>query len=176
MKRIVLTITIITFAVIPIWANWPNSPLPDGSFSNRLVITKSSRTLELYKDHTFMRSYHVSLGRNPVGPKRKEGDGRTPEGIYTIDYHKQASSFYKALHISYPSNSETSLALAKGDKPGGLIMIHGMRNGFGFVGRLHTFFNWTDGCIAVTNQEIDEIWRAVPDGTPVEIMPGYGDK
>ncbi|MBI3593698.1 MAG: L,D-transpeptidase family protein [Nitrospirae bacterium] len=171
MKRIVIIFAVISIAGILVWANWPISPLPDGSVSNYLIITKSTRSLELYKDHTLLRSYHVSIGRHSVGPKQKEGDGRTPEGTYTIDYHKQASSFHKALHISYPSNSETAQALARGDKPGGLIMIHGMRNGLGFLGRLHTFLDWTDGCIAVTNHEIEEIWRVVPDGTPVNIRP-----
>jgi murein L,D-transpeptidase YafK len=171
LKRKIILITTIIIAAILVWANWPTAPLPDGTVSNHLIIRKSVRILELYKDNDLLRSYYISIGRNPLGPKQKEGDGRTPEGTYTIDYHKQASSFHKALHISYPSNSEAAQALARGDRAGGLIMIHGMRNGFGFLGRLHTVLNWTDGCIAVTNHEIEEIWRVVPDGTPIDIRP-----
>jgi len=99
------------------------------------------------------------------------GDGRTPEGDYVIDYHKPNSSFHRALHISYPSPLDVANALSRGVEPGGLIMIHGMKDGLRYLGRLHTFLDWTDGCIAVTNSEIEEISRVVADGTPIRIEP-----
>ncbi|HET7810353.1 MAG TPA: L,D-transpeptidase family protein, partial [Steroidobacteraceae bacterium] len=146
-------------------------PLPEGTRADRVVVSKSARSLELYRGSELLRSYPVSLGREPVGPKQREGDGRTPEGRYTLDYRKLDSSFHRALHISYPSPADSASAKSAGLNPGGLIMIHGMRNGLGFLGRLHTWVGWTDGCIAVTNNEIEEILRVVPDGTPIEIKP-----
>ena len=99
-----------------------------------------------------------------VGQKHEEGDGRTPEGAYVLDYRKADSAFHRALHISYPSASDTARAQASGVQPGGLIMVHGLPNGLGFVGKLHRLVDWTDGCVAVTNPEIEEIWAAVADG------------
>jgi murein L,D-transpeptidase YafK len=106
-----------------------------------------------------------------TGAKVREGDNRTPEGRYIIDSRNAQSTFHRALHVSYPSAADRARACAEGYKPGGDIMIHGMRNGFGWLGRAHRLFDWTRGCIAVTNDEIDEIWRVVPDGTPIKIQP-----
>lgn len=153
------------------WAQHSDPPLADGTHADRVVVTKSARTLELYRGTELLRSYPVSLGREPVGAKQREGDGRTPEGTYTLDYRKVDSSFHRALHISYPSPADSAAAKTAGLHPGGLIMVHGMRNGLGFLGRLHTLFDWTDGCVAVTDNEIEEILRVVPDGTPIEIKP-----
>jgi murein L,D-transpeptidase YafK len=111
------------------------------------------------------------LGRNPVGPKLREGDKRTPEGLYAIESHNPRSSFHRALKVSYPSAADRIAAAKRGVAPGGDIMIHGIRNGLGFIGRLQRRLDWTAGCIAVTNPEIEEIYRAVPDGTPIEIRP-----
>lgn len=116
-------------------------------------------------------SYAVALGRHPLGHKQREGDGRTPEGRYVLDSRKSDSAFHLALHVSYPSPADRALAQARGDDPGGLIMIHGLRNGLGFLGRTHRLLDWTQGCIAVTNREIEEIWRVIPDGTPITIEP-----
>jgi murein L,D-transpeptidase YafK len=113
----------------------------------------------------------VSLGDDPIGPKRAEGDGRTPEGVYVLDSRKSDSSFHRALHVSYPSASDAVQARASGVNPGGLIMVHGLPNGLGLLGRLHRFYDWTDGCVAVTNAEIEEIWSAVTDGTQIRIEP-----
>ena len=113
----------------------------------------------------------MSLGREPVGPKRFEGDGKTPEGQYVIDTRKEDSSFHLALHVSYPSRQDTVYAESQDQSPGGAIMIHGIRNGLGFLGPLHRAYDWTQGCIAVTDAEIEELWRAVPNGTPIEIRP-----
>lgn len=153
------------------WANWPGERMAEGVKADLVVVRKSARVLELYAGDSLLKSYAVSLGDAPVGPKRAEGDGRTPEGSYVLDYRKSDSSFHRALHISYPSASDTAHAVANKVNPGGLIMVHGLPNGLGFVGKLHRFVDWTDGCVAVTNPEIDEIWAAVADGTPIKIEP-----
>lgn len=107
-------------------------------------------------------------GRRRLSPQtRQQGDGRTPEGEYRTDYRKPDSSFHKALHISYPGPTDTAAAKTLGVDPGGMVMVHGMRNGFGWLGRIHQAVDWTNGCVAVTDREIDEIWRAVPDGTKI---------
>lgn len=160
-----------TAAVTVAWANWPRTPLPAGTLADRVVVKKSVRRLEIYHGQKLLRSYAIALGRNPIGPKQQEGDSRTPEGEYWLDYRKSDSAFYRALHISYPGEADSAAAKARGMPAGGFIMIHGMRNRFGWIGRAHRFFDWTDGCVAVTNREIEEIWRVVPDGTPITLAP-----
>jgi murein L,D-transpeptidase YafK len=137
--------------------------------ADAIVVHKSERVLELLSGGNVLKRYSVALGGNPVGAKAEEGDSKTPEGSYIIDYRKPDSSFHLALHISYPNEQEKLAAASRGVSPGGLIMIHGIRNGLGFVGRLHLLADWTNGCIAVTNKEIEEISKAVLDGTPIEI-------
>jgi murein L,D-transpeptidase YafK len=154
-----------------IYAQWPRQPLPTDARADRVVVRKSARTLELYQRGQRLRVYAIALGRDPLGHKQQEGDGRTPEGRYVVDYRNPRSAYHKALHVSYPSATDAASALGRGVSPGGQIMLHGVRNGLGFVGRLHRIFDWTDGCIAVTDREIDEIWRSVADGTPIEIEP-----
>ena len=154
-----------------IWALWPQRSLPDGVVVDRVVVRKGPRTLELYRGSQLLRTYTIALGRTPLGHKQQEGDGRTPEGQYVLDYRNPKSSFHRSLHVSYPAASDTTSAKSRGVSPGGMIMVHGIRNGFGFVGRLHRLFDWTDGCIAVTDRDIEEIWRVVPDGTPILIEP-----
>lgn len=136
-----------------------------------VVIEKSKRTLTLFRRGRPLRTYTVALGSNPAGHKEQEGDGRTPEGRYVIDFHKRDSSFHRALHISYPNAADRRSARARGVSPGGDIMIHGLPNGMGAIGKAHRLRDWTEGCVAVTNDEIEEIWAAVPDGTPIEIRP-----
>ncbi len=139
--------------------------------AERIVVNKSRRELVLYASRKVIRSYKIALGRNPVGPKLRQGDGKTPEGTYTISGRNAASAFHRALRISYPSASDRSRARRQGVNPGGDIMIHGLPNGQGFIGAAHRLIDWTDGCIAVTDEEIEEIWRLVPDGTPIQINP-----
>ena len=145
--------------------------LPGGAQADRIVVYKGKRTLELWKANVKLKQYKISLGRNPVGPKTTEGDGRTPEGRYSVDYRNPDSRFHRSLHITYPDSSALRRAKELKVPPGGMIMIHGIRNGLGWIGNLHRLVDWTDGCIAVTNPEIEEIWQAVPDGTPIEIYP-----
>ena len=162
---------LLAVVAVAAWARAGAAPLPEGTRADRVRVRKSARTLELYAGAELLRSYHVSLGRHPQGPKQSEGDGRTPEGHYVLDYRKLDSSFHRALHVSYPSPADVASAKARSESPGGLIMVHGIRNGLGFLGRLHTWRDWTDGCIAVTDGEIEEIVRVVPDGTPIDIEP-----
>ncbi len=164
------TVTLAAGAAL-LWANLPHPALPLDVRADKVVIEKAPRRLLLYKRGALLKTYVVALGANPVGPKREEGDRRTPEGQYTIDGRNADSTFHRALHVSYPSAADMARAKAAGVKPGGDIMIHGIRNGLGWIGRIHRRFDWTAGCIAVTDAEIEEIWRAVPDGTQVEIVP-----
>jgi murein L,D-transpeptidase YafK len=134
-------------------------------------VEKSARRLTLFSSGRKLKEYRVALGFSPVEPKQCEGDGRTPEGKYEIDFHKSDSAFHRALHISYPDAADTGRAAQAGVAPGGDIMIHGLPNGFSALGSAHRLRDWTAGCIAVTDSEIDEIWVSVPDGTPIEIRP-----
>jgi murein L,D-transpeptidase YafK len=158
-------------AALLLWANWPGQPLAAGARADRIVVSKAQRRLELYAGGKLLKSYRVSLGGHPVGPKQQEGDKRTPEGLYAVELHKPDSSFHLALKVSYPSAADRLAAEKRGVSPGSDIMIHGLSNHLGFIGRLQRCVDWTAGCIAVTNPEIEEIYRAAPDGTPIEIRP-----
>lgn len=141
-----------------------------GSKVDRVVIKKNERKLMLMSGDAVVKSYRVALGKDPVGHKKQEGDNRTPEGKYVIDKHNPNSSFHLSLHISYPSAADRERAGRDGVRPGGDIMIHGLKNGMGWIGPLHRMTDWTQGCIAVTNEEIEEIYSLVADGTPIEIQ------
>ena len=137
--------------------------------ADRVLVDKSDEKLYLLKDEAVIAEFSVAFGANPVGHKQQEGDERTPEGHYLLDYKKADSSFYKAIHISYPNDADKQAAAAHGVDPGGLIMIHGQRNRLGWLSFVTQRFNWTDGCIAVTNGEMDQIWNSVSENTPIEI-------
>jgi murein L,D-transpeptidase YafK len=139
--------------------------------ADRVVVDKSERRLSLMRNGKVIRSFRVALGRNPVGTKRREGDGRTPEGRYVLDWRNNQSRFYRSIHISYPSADDRRRAQAAGVSPGGAIMIHGLPNGRGAIGAEHARWDWTDGCIAVTNAEMDEIWARIDNGVAIEIKP-----
>ena len=140
--------------------------LPTADF---VLVDKSDRVLTLYAEgKPFRRITGVQLGDEPQGHKRFQGDERTPEGRYVIDYANPESSYWLSLHISYPNAADRTYAAARGRSPGGAIFIHGQPNWLP-VGRLPG--DWTDGCIALSNAEIEELWRFVPDGTPIEIRP-----
>lgn len=144
-------------------------PLPDGIHADLVVVEKAARRLTLLRDGRTLRRYRIALGANPLGHKLREGDGRTPEGRYVIDGRNPDSGYHRSLRISYPGPQDVAAARAAGVSPGGLIMIHGLKNGYGWIGAAHTARDWTRGCIAVTDDEIDEIARLVPDGTAIEI-------
>jgi murein L,D-transpeptidase YafK len=149
----------------------PCGAVDKGDLTDRLVCNKSKRELLLYRREKVIRAYKVALGRNPVGPKLRKGDSKTPEGSYTISGRNVASAYHRSLRISYPSAADRVRSRRQGLDPGGDIMIHGLPNGQGFVGPAHRLIDWTVGCIAVTDAEIEEIWRLVPDGTPIQINP-----
>lgn len=153
------------------WANHLDNPLPQIAREGLVVVEKSKRTLTILSEGTPLKTYRVALGRVPIGPKRREGNKRTPEGQYTIDYRKADSGYFRALHISYPSQADAESGRKDGVSAGGDIIIHGLRNGFGWLGKLHRFAGWTLGCVAVTNEELEELWRAAPDGTLIELKP-----
>lgn len=134
-------------------------------------VDKSARRLTLFRGSQAITSYNVALGPAPLGHKQREGDGHTPEGRYQIDSKNARSRFHLALHVSYPGAADREAAQRHGVPPGGDIMIHGLPNGIGWLGRLHLNRDWTDGCVAVTNPEMDEIWALVATGTPIEILP-----
>jgi len=139
--------------------------------AGRIVIEKSKRTMTLMSGSTVLKVYKVALGGQPVGAKQRIGDHKTPEGLYVVDQKKPNSIFHRALHVSYPNARDRENARKLGVSPGGDIEIHGLGAKYGWVGAAHRQVDWTDGCIAVTNEEIDEIWPLVAVGTPVEIKP-----
>ncbi|WDZ78869.1 L,D-transpeptidase family protein [Ensifer adhaerens] len=138
---------------------------------DKVVVHKERRILQLFLGDRMIREYSVALGGNPVGHKRQEGDEKTPEGLYRLDWRNPGSGYYKSIHVSYPAPEDTKAAVASGVDPGGLIMIHGQPNYFGWLAFLTQRFDWTNGCIAVTNAEMEEIWTMVPNNTPIEIKP-----
>ena len=136
-----------------------------------IKVDKTARTLTLLRGGSVIKTYRISLGPTPDGHKSQEGDGRTPEGRYFIDSKNSRSRFHLALHISYPNADDRSRAQRRGVSPGGEIMIHGLPNGLSWLDKLHLKRDWTDGCVAVTNQEIEEIWAHVATGTAIEVLP-----
>jgi murein L,D-transpeptidase YafK len=172
MKRLVSSIILVALlSAGGVWANRANEPLPQETRADLIVVEKEKRTLTLYSRGVILRTYRVALGRAPAGAKEHENDSRTPEGRYVIDSRNADSAYHRALHVSYPSDEDKRRASERGVSPGGDIMIHGARNGLGWLGRTHRVFDWTRGWIAVTNKEIEEIWRVVPNGTPIELRP-----
>lgn len=136
-----------------------------------ILVEKSLRKMTLFASGRSLKEYRVALGGAPMGPKLRRGDLRTPEGKYVIEGRNDRSPYHRSLRVSYPGESDIRRALEQGLDPGGDIMIHGIGEASERVGRLHPWMDWTKGCIAVGDDEIEEIWRLVPDGTPIEIIP-----
>jgi murein L,D-transpeptidase YafK len=158
----------VTAAALPAHAARPAVPV------DLVVIVKKRRLLQLVYRDKVMRTYRVALGQNPVGHKRERGDGRTPEGLYRIDYKKPESKFNLALHIDYPNERDRAHAAVRGADPGGAIYIHGQPTVAAELAYFRLKFareDWTDGCVALTNVEMDEIYRSVREGTTVLIRP-----
>ncbi len=139
--------------------------------ADKVVVRKADRQLLLMRDGQVLLGFVIALGDEPMGHKQAEGDWRTPEGTYTIDWRNPESRFYKALHISYPNAADRQRAQKEWEDPGGMIMIHGMPAEAGSKPEKYAGKDWTNGCIAVTNAAMDIIWSAVPDGTPIDILP-----
>ena len=171
MGKIITGVTAIILSVAVFFPVQAETPRGGGLKADRVVVDKSERRLLLLRNGKIIRSFRVALGRNPVGPKTREGDGRTPEGRYVLDWRNNQSRFYRSIHVSYPNPSDRQRAQQAGAPPGGAIMIHGLPNGRGSIGADHARWDWTDGCIAVTNAEMDEIWARIDNGVAIEIRP-----
>jgi murein L,D-transpeptidase YafK len=163
----VLALVFLTYS----YAHHVWNPLPPGTRIDRILIEKSARRLSVFTNGRKLKTYRVALGRNPVGAKQEEGDYKTPEGTYKIDSRNPKSTFHLSLHVSYPSEEDNARAADRGVLAGSDIMIHGIRNELGWIGTFHRLNDWTVGCIALTDEEIEELWRVTPDGTTVEIRP-----
>ncbi|MFV2053669.1 L,D-transpeptidase family protein [Aliiroseovarius sp. YM-037] len=176
LRLLLITLLLLPVAVIAytqvmvrIGSGTPPPMAASTEWADAIHVNKSDRRLDLLQGGEIIRSYTISLGAAPENHKQQEGDERTPEGTYVIDWRNQNSVAHLSLHISYPNEADIAHADAHGVSPGGNIMIHGVLNGWGFLGPLHRMWDWTNGCIAVTNAEMQEIWSLVPDGTPITI-------
>jgi murein L,D-transpeptidase YafK len=165
------TTSILSKIVTPTISHTPAVGIKSSVVADSIVVEKSRRTLTLYLGGMPVRSYRVALGANPIGDKIKLGDGRTPEGLFHIDFKNPQSKYHMGLHISYPDAAHVQRANSLGVATGGDIMIHGLPPRYASIGAAHVQYDWTEGCIAVTDPEIEEIWRAVPEGAPVQIKP-----
>ncbi|NDW11740.1 hypothetical protein D0T50_02410 [Bacteroides sp. 214] len=164
------TVSIILVGLL-VYCVYPESKLPKDVRIDSIVVYKSKREMLVYSNGELQKKYKISLGRQPIGDKEVEGDKKTPEGIYSINDKNPNSGYHKNLGISYPNKDDLENAQRIGKSAGGNIKIHGLRNRIGFIGKFHRWFDWTLGCIAVTNEEIDELYKAVAIGTRIEIKP-----
>lgn len=139
--------------------------------ADKVIVEKANRILKLVKDDKVIASYHIALGGSPIGHKEQEGDEKTPEGLYSLDFKKPDSAYYKAIHISYPNAEDSKNAKKKGVTPGGAIMIHGQKNGYGAFAAMTQQYDWTLGCIALSNEDMDAVWKSIKIPTPIEIKP-----
>lgn len=170
MRAFYRTIALTTLVLlIPMAAS--RAQVPGNKRADRIVIVKSARTMTLESNGRILRTYKVALGSQPVGAKERQGDHKTPEGEYIVDAKNEHSRFYMALHLSYPNAADRARARSLGASPGGDVEIHGLGKQYGWIGARHRLVDWTDGCIAVTNEEIEQIFRMVSVGTRVEIKP-----
>jgi murein L,D-transpeptidase YafK len=167
-KAAALLLALITASCAPNAAT--NGP-SDGQIATGIVVEKQPHRMTVYQGPRALRRFRVALGHGGLGPKMQQGDGRVPEGQYVIAGRNPNSAFHLSLKISYPTPEQIKAAAARGVNPGGEVMIHGLPNGRGSLGHAHLASDWTDGCIAVTNPEIEWLWQTVPDGTPISIRP-----
>ena len=165
------TSTTRTTIVTPTVTHSPAVGVKGQFFADSIVVEKTKHTLTLFQSGFPIRTYQVALGKEPTGDKVKIGDNRTPEGVFRIDFRNPQSKYHKSLHISYPDAAHMQRASALGVQAGGDIMIHGLPPAYASLGAEHSQYDWTNGCIAVTDKEIEEIWRAVPDGAVIQIKP-----
>lgn len=168
--RLVLALVLCAMAAGASANDAPRAPARDTP-ADRVVIEKAKRTLTVYAGGKRLARFHVALGKQPVGAKLCRGDNRTPEGRYYLAGRKENSDYHRALRLSYPSPEDVERAREAGCEPGGDIMIHGLKEDWGIANKLHRRVDWTRGCVAVTNEEIEELWSLLPDGIAVEIHP-----
>ncbi len=170
-KRIILTLIFGLIGYGLFFYFTPFKPIDKSVSIDKIEVIKHKRILNLISNNQIVKSYRISLGRVPKGRKEYEGDKKTPEGLYLINEKNPNSGYHKNLGISYPNEFDKKNAELIGKNPGGLIKIHGIRNGLGWIGRFHLLFDWTSGCMAMTNKEIDELYENIKIGTPIEIKP-----
>ncbi|MGD9042366.1 MAG: L,D-transpeptidase family protein [Desulfobacterales bacterium] len=164
--KVVLKIIAVVFVLL-LYAGAAHS----GQVADMVIVEKSESRLYLMRAGEVFASFRVAFGANPEGHKQQQGDERTPEGKYVLGYKNAGSAFYKSIHISYPNAKDRAEAHKRGVDPGGDIMIHGQKNGYGKFAAIVQRFNWTDGCIALSDSDMDLVWNAVKPGTPIEIRP-----
>lgn len=150
--------------------NTSKQAIPSDANVDKVYVDKSERVLKLLSGDKVIKTYHIALGDSPAGHKRQQGDERTPTGTYKLDYKNEKSSYYRSIHVSYPNASDKAQARKRGVSPGGDIMIHGQKNGFGHLAAVTQKRDWTDGCIAVTDDEMDEIMSVYQAGMLIEIV------
>ena len=170
-KLILITAAALCIAGVLIYNVYPEPKLPAAATIDSLVVYKSKKQLLAYSTGKLMKTYQISLGASPQGHKAYEGDQKTPEGRYTINAKNAKSGYHKNLGVSYPNEQDIAHAKTLGKAPGGDIKIHGLRNGVGAIHKLQRLYNWTNGCMALTNDEIDELYASVKLGTPINIKP-----
>ena len=167
--RMVASIIVLALAGLWIYHLVPVEKIPTGVYIDRMLVVKSERKLYAYSGGKLIVTYAIALGKQPLGAKEQEGDFKTPEGLYVIDGRNAQSGYHKNLAISYPNEWDKSVAAKLGKPTGGDIKIHGLENGKGYIGKFHRLKDWTNGCIALTDEEVDELYEHVPDGTIIEI-------
>jgi murein L,D-transpeptidase YafK len=165
------TSTSMTRVITPTINRTPTVGVKSVIQADSIVVEKTKHTMTLYQAGFAVAHYRIALGKQPTGDKIKIGDDRTPEGLFHIDFRNPQSKYHKSLHISYPDVAHVQRANALGVAAGGDIMIHGLPPAYAKLGAAHAQYDWTNGCIAVTDAEIEEIWRAVPDGAAIQIKP-----
>ena len=170
MRKIFLPLVILFFAGL-VYNLYPETKLSETAKIDSLVVFKSQNKMIVYQQGKLLKTYQVSFGDNPVGHKQFEGDEKTPEGHYTINAKNDKSGYHKNLGISYPNVQDINYAKLRGKSPGRDIKIHGLRNGLGMVNKFQRWFNWTNGCVALTNSEVDELYRSVKLGARIQIKP-----
>jgi murein L,D-transpeptidase YafK len=171
MKKKTLYIIIIFILGLLTYYLIPEKKLPNNVTVDKIMVYKSKRQLLVFTENVLLKTYTISLGENSIGGKEFEGDKKTPEGKYYINGKNLHSGYHKSIGVSYPNSMDVSNAKKNGKSPGGDIKIHGIKNGVGAIGKFHRWFDWTKGCIALTNDEIDELYYLVKIGTPIEIYP-----
>ena len=164
-----LTSILVAFAVLC----WPFLPASANDFplADKILVEKGKRKLHLLVKGMAIRTYDIALGVVPVGDKEREGDQKTPEGVYRMDKRNPNSDYFLSIHISYPNNQERAAAKKSGVNPGGQIMIHGQPNAPTYSAAYYGKEDWTNGCIAVSNSDMIDIWLMTPNNVPIEILP-----
>lgn len=170
--RVSLALGLVAILTLAGCGGAPSKPAPTAQTVDKVIVKKSERKMQLLRKGEVVREYRVALGASPRGHKFQEGDKRTPIGDYILDWRNPRSNYYKSIHVSYPNERDKSLAKFLGTPPGGMIMVHGMPNHIRSpaIRAEYSRRDWTDGCIAVQDHEMDEIWRLVRDGTPIRIV------